>query len=56
MFNGYQKVEDSVVGGFTKINDKFVDSFLTREGESVEEAKKRLKEEHGSPDSFQSRD
>lgn len=54
--HGYQKVEDSVVGEFTKISDKFVDSFLTKEGESVEEAKKRLKEEHGSPDSFQSRD
>jgi hypothetical protein len=30
------------VGGFNKIADKFVDDFLTKEGESVEEAKTRL--------------
>lgn len=39
---GYKKVEESVVGGFGKITDKFVGEFLTREGESVEEAKARL--------------
>lgn len=42
---GYQKVENGVVKGFTKITDKFVDQFLTHEGETVEEAKKRLSEE-----------
>lgn len=41
----YQKIEDSVVGGFTKMTDYFVDQFLTREGESVEEAKARLQKE-----------
>ena len=38
----YQKIEDSVVSGFTRITDKFVDEFLTKEGESVEDAKRRL--------------
>lgn len=39
---GYKKIEDGAVGGFNKIADKFVDNFLTKEGESVEEAKERL--------------
>ena len=38
----YKKVEDSVVGAYKKVEDKFVGSFLTRDGESVEEAKQRL--------------
>ena len=37
-----EKIAEVVVGGFNKIEDKFVDSFLTKEGESVEEAKARL--------------
>lgn len=39
----YKKIENTVVGGYKKIEDKFVDAYLTRDGESVEEAKKRLK-------------
>lgn len=39
---GYKKIEEGVVSGFGKITDKFVGEFLTREGESVEEAKARL--------------
>lgn len=39
---GYKKIEKGAVGGFEKITDKFVDNFLTKEGESVEQAKKRL--------------
>ncbi|MDE7353078.1 MAG: hypothetical protein K2O06_08495 [Acetatifactor sp.] len=39
---GYKKIEEGAVGGFNKIADKFVDNFLTKEGESVEEAKARL--------------
>ena len=31
-----------MVGGFNKIADKFVDTFLTKEGETVEQAKERL--------------
>jgi hypothetical protein len=41
----YKKIENGVVGGFNKISDKFVDNYLTREGESVAEAKERLAEE-----------
>lgn len=41
---GYKKIENSVVSGYTKIEDKFVDKYLTHDGETVEEAKKRLKE------------
>lgn len=40
-----KKIEKAVVGGYKKIEDKFVDQFLTKDGESVEEAKARLKEE-----------
>lgn len=39
---GYKKIEEGAVGEFNKIADKFVDNFLTKEGESVEEAKERL--------------
>ena len=40
--SGYKKIEEGAVGGFNKIADKFVDSFLTKEGETVEEARERL--------------
>ena len=51
--DGYQKIEDSVVGGykkmetgvvgtFNKVSDKFVEKLFARDGETVEEAKKRL--------------
>lgn len=39
---GYKKIEEGVVGGYKKIADKFVDNFLTQEGETVEDAKERL--------------
>lgn len=42
---GYKRMEESVVGGFAKISDQFVDSFLTHEGETVQEAKERLARE-----------
>lgn len=42
----YGKIEQSVVGRYTKIEDFFVDRYLTKNGETVEEAKKRLKQEH----------
>ena len=44
----YKKIENGVVGGFNKISDKFVDNFLTKEGESVEEAKERLAKEQNA--------
>lgn len=40
--DGYKKVENTVVEGFQKITDKFVGEFLTKEGETVEEAKQRM--------------
>lgn len=41
----YKKIEKGAVTGFTKLTDGFVEQFLTREGESVEDAKKRIAEE-----------
>ncbi len=42
---GYKKIEKGVVGSYTKIEDKFVNAYLTKDGETVEEAKKRLKKD-----------
>ena len=39
---GYKKIEDGVVEGFAKVTDKFVETLFAKEGESVEDAKKRL--------------
>ena len=39
---GYKKIEKSICDGFNKITDKFVDQYLTKDEETVEEAKKRL--------------
>ena len=41
----YKAIENTVVGGYRKIEDAFVDRYLTRDGESVENAKKRLQTE-----------
>lgn len=37
-------IQDAVVSGYTKMEDAFVDRYLTREGETVEQAKARLKQ------------
>ena len=42
---GYKQIEAGVVSGFNGLTDKFVGKFLTRKGESVEEARARLTEE-----------
>ena len=39
---GYRKIEDGVVDGFNKVSDKFVEKLFAKEGETVEDAKKRL--------------
>ena len=39
---GYKKIETGAVDGFGKVVDKCVEVLFAREGESVEEAKKRL--------------
>lgn len=42
---GYKKIEEGVVTGFNKVSDKFVDKFLAKDGETVEDAKARMKDE-----------
>ncbi len=42
---GYKKMEKGVVDGFTKVTDKCVEKMFAKEGETVEEAKKRLSNE-----------
>ena len=43
--NGYKKIENEVVDGFSKIEDSFISRYLLRAGESLDEAKERLKRE-----------
>lgn len=40
--SGYKKIETGVVEGFGKVTDKCVEVLFTKDGESVEDAKKRL--------------
>ena len=47
VFGGYKKIENGVVNEFNAISDKFVDHFLTKDGETVEEAKVRLTQKNG---------
>ena len=49
--SGYKAIENAVVGTYTKVEDAFVGTFLTKDGETVAEAKERLrgsKEEIGT--------
>ena len=39
---GYKKIETGVVEGFGKVTDKCVEVLFAKEGERVEDAKKRL--------------
>ncbi|MGN1165255.1 MAG: hypothetical protein ACI4S2_02355 [Lachnospiraceae bacterium] len=43
---GYQKIEKGAVDGFNKVTDKCVEKLFAKEGETVEEAKKRLSREN----------
>lgn len=43
--NGYKKIEKGAVQGFNNLTDKCVEKLFTKEGETVEEAKKRLSAE-----------
>ena len=36
---GYKKIEDGVVTGYKKVENAFVNTFMAKEGETVEEAK-----------------
>ena len=38
----YKNIEDSVVGGYKKVEDKFDDTFLKKDGETTEEARRRV--------------
>lgn len=40
--SGYKKIENGAVEGFGKVTDKCVVVLFAKEGESVEDAKKRL--------------
>lgn len=40
--DGYKKIETGVVEGFGKVTDKCVEVLFAKDGESVEDAKKRL--------------
>ena len=40
-----EKIANGAVGAYKKVEGKFVDTFLTHEGETAEDAKKRLAEE-----------
>jgi len=40
--NGYKNIENGVVEGFGKVTDKCVEKLFAKEGETVEDAKKRL--------------
>lgn len=42
---GYEKVESTVASGYEKIEDKFIEKYLIRDGETLEDAKERLKNE-----------
>ncbi len=43
---GYKKIEQSIVASYTKVEDKFVEAHLTKDGETVEEAKVRIKKQN----------
>ena len=40
--DGYKKIEDGVVSGYKKVEDKFIDTFFAEDGESTEEARRRI--------------
>lgn len=41
----YKKIEDTVVFKYNEIESKFVGKFLTKDNETIEEAKARIKKE-----------
>lgn len=45
---GFQKISDTCLDGYTKIEDKFVAHYLAKDGETIENAKKRLRQEHNA--------
>ena len=53
--NGYKKIEQGAVDSFTKVTDKCVEKMFAKDGETVEEAKKRLSGETQSDDAGKTR-
>lgn len=51
--SGYKKIESGVVGGFNKMTDRFVGKFLTKEGETLEDAKARIAEDQKAREAAQ---
>jgi len=47
---GYEKIETGIVEGFGKVTDKCVEVLFAKDGESVEDAKKRLSKNEGGND------
>lgn len=43
---GYKKIEGGVVNGFNKVSDKCVEVLFAKDGESVEDAKERLRDKN----------
>jgi len=41
--DGYKKIETGVVAGFGKVTDKCVEKLFSKDGESVEDTKERLR-------------
>ena len=44
--NAFSMSENTVVGEYSKIEDAFVDRYLTKDGETITQAKERLKREN----------
>ena len=44
--SGYKKIEEGAVQGFNKVNDKIIEKVFSKEGETVEETKKRLSKDN----------
>lgn len=45
MNNKNKKLEDTIVKGYERVEDKFIFKYLTRDNETLKEAKERLKKE-----------
>ena len=45
MVDAYKKMESTMVGAYEKVEEGFVDAFMKKPGETVEEAKERLKDQ-----------
>ena len=43
--SGYTAIQDGVVSGFTRVSDAFIMKFFARDGETLEQAKARMKAE-----------